>query len=66
MTALAENTNIWGSITLWLTFCLFCLNSAALLKLNEEQLYLFGQIQTSQRGGQPYSDTSPMGSVLWL
>ena len=24
-------------------------------------LYLFGQIQTSQTGGQPYSDTSPYG-----
>ena len=25
--------------------------------LNEQQFYLFGQIQTSQTGGQPYSDT---------
>ena len=24
--------------------------------LNEQQIYLFGQIQTSQTGGQPYSD----------
>ena len=30
--------------------------------LNEQQFYLFGQIQTSQAGGQPrYSDTSPYG-----
>ena len=31
--------------------------------LNEQQIYLFGQIQTSQTGGQQYSDTSP---VLWM
>ena len=29
--------------------------------LNKQQYYLFGQIQTSQTGGQPYSDTSPYG-----
>ena len=34
----------------WLTSCLFCLDSAALLKLNEQQFYLFVQIQTSQTG----------------
>ena len=28
--------------------------------LNEQQFYLFGQIQTSQTGGQP------MASVLWI
>ena len=26
---------------------------------NQQQIYLFCQIQTSQTGGQPYSDTSP-------
>ena len=26
---------------------------------NEQKMYLFGQIETSQTGGQPYSDTSP-------
>ena len=26
--------------------------------LNEQQFYLFGQIQTSQTGGQPYCDAS--------
>ena len=31
----------------------------ALLMLNEQQFYLFGQIQTCQTGSQPYSDTSP-------
>ena len=47
--------------------CLFCLDSAALLMLNEEPLYLFGQIQTSQTGGQLYSDTfPPMVSVIWF
>ena len=54
----AENTNFKGTITVQLTSCLFCLELAALLKLNEHQFYLFGQIQTSQTGGQPYSDTS--------
>ena len=29
--------------------------------LNEQQFYLFGQIQTSQTRGQRYSDTSPYG-----
>ena len=29
--------------------------------LNEQQFYLFGQIQTSQTGCQLYSDTSPFG-----
>ena len=28
---------------------------------NEQQLYLFGQIKTSQAGGQQYSDTTPYG-----
>ena len=38
--------------------CLFCLDSAASLKLNQQELYMFGQIQTSQTGGQLSSDTS--------
>ena len=29
--------------------------------LNEQEIYLLGQIQTSQTGGQLYSDTSPYG-----
>ena len=28
--------------------------------LNEQQFYLFGQIQTSQTGDQLYGDTSPL------
>ena len=31
----------------------------------EQQIYLFGQIQTSQIGGQPYSDTSPCEVSLY-
>ena len=57
----AENTYLKESFTLQLTSGLFCLDSAALLMLNKRQLYLFGQIQTSQTGGQPYSDTFPYG-----
>ena len=49
-------TLAWGEV--WLTSCLFCLDSAALLVLNEQQFYLFGQIQTSQTGSPPYIDTS--------
>ena len=30
------------------------LDSAALLLLNEPKIYLFGQIQSHQTGGQPY------------
>ena len=58
------NTNLKGSITEWLTSCLFCLGSAALLMLNEQQFYLFGQIQTSQTGGQQYVILPPMVSVV--
>ena len=29
--------------------------------LNEQQLNLFGQIQTSKTGGQQYIDTTPYG-----
>ena len=32
--------------------------------LNEQQIYLFGQIQTNQRGVQLYSDTS-IYKVRW-
>ena len=46
--------------------CFIGLDSAALLLLNWEHIYLFGQIQVSQTGGQPYSDTSPcVVSVFW-
>ena len=41
--------------------CLFCLDSAALITLNQYQLCLFGQIQTGQTGGQLYCDTPPYG-----
>ena len=33
--------------------CLTCLESATLLMLNEQQISLFGQIRSSQTGGQP-------------
>ena len=48
-----------GSISVQLTSCLTGLNSAALLMLNQIQLFKFGRIQTSKIGGQPYSVTSP-------
>ena len=60
MVTAAENTYFWGSITVWLTSCLFCLDSTALPTSIEQQFNLFGQIQTSQTGGQLYSDTSPV------
>ena len=34
--------------------------------LNEQQFDLFSQIQTSQIGHQPYSDTFPMQNALRL
>ena len=56
----AENTNLRESITVFLASCLFWLDSAAVLLLNEQQFFLFGQIQSNQTGCQPYSDTSPI------
>ena len=44
-----------------LTSCSLCLNSAVLLMLKCKLFYLFGPIQTSQTGGQLYSDTAPYG-----
>ena len=48
------NTNLRLSITVRLT-SLFCMNPAALLKLNDKQFYF----QKSQTGGQPYNGTHP-------
>ena len=36
-------------------------DSAALLMFNVQQISLFGQIYTSQTGGQPYNDPSHYG-----
>ena len=56
-----------GSITVQLTSYLFCVDSAALPMLNEQQFYLLGQIKTSQIAGQQYSDSSPYKSKgVWL
>ena len=55
------NNKLRGSITVRLTSCLFRLDSAALLMLNKQQFYLFGQTQTSQTGGQLYSHSSSYG-----
>ena len=51
-----DNTNLRGSIAVQMTSCLFSVVSAALLILNEQQFYLFGQIQTSQAWGQQQCD----------
>ena len=50
---------IRGSITVQLTSFLTGYDSAALFGFNSQHIYLFGQIKTSQTGGQLYSDTSP-------
>ena len=55
-----DNMNLRGRTTECLTY-LFCQDSAALITLNQKQLYLFGRIQTSQTGDQPYSVTFPHG-----
>ena len=44
-------------ISEWLT-SLTGLDSSTFLMLNQQQIYLFGQTQISQAGGQPYGDTS--------
>ena len=46
-----------GIITAQLTSCLDGLDSAALFCKSYQNIYLFGWIQTSQTGGQPYGDT---------
>ena len=51
------NNNLRGSITACLTY--FLLDSVALVVLIEQYFYFFGQVQTSQTGRQPSSDTSP-------
>ena len=42
-----------GNITVWMTSCFTALDSATLLCWNYGQVYLFGQIQTLETGGQP-------------
>ena len=44
-----DRSEVQGSITVRLTR-LFCLDSAILIMFNLRQLYLFGEIQTSQTG----------------
>ena len=46
---------IWGSINVQLTSFLTSLDSATLLTFNQQQIYLFTQIQTSQTGGRTAS-----------
>ena len=50
---------IRGSITEWLASCMTGLDSAALLMINQQQIYLFSQNQTSHIGDHTYSGTSP-------
>ena len=57
--------SLGGSITVQLTSCLFCLDSAALLMSNEQKFYLLGQIQTSQTGGQIKNDSSPTLTIYF-
>ena len=54
------NTYLMGSITVQMT-CLFYLDSAAMLMLNDQQFYLFGQMLTSVTRDLPYSDTFHYG-----
>ena len=55
----SENTHLREVILYSLAVYFFDL--AALPMLSEQQFYLFGQIHTSQTGGQMYSYTSPYG-----
>ena len=56
-----------GEVSLYGWATDYFLDSNALLMLDEQQFYLFGQIQTSQTGGQLYSDPSAYGacSLVW-
>ena len=45
-----------------LLFYLFEISCFALL--NEQQVYFFDPIRTSQKGGQLYSDTTPYSSLV--
>ena len=56
---LPESTNHRGKYHFTSDLTIICLDSAALLVWHEQQFFLFGQIETSQTGGQPYSGTSP-------
>ena len=60
----SENNRLFvrGSITVLLTSCFICWVSAALLMLNEQQIYLFSQIQANQTGVQSYSEEFPLQS----
>ena len=55
-----------GSITVQMTSCLFYLDSAAMLMLNDQQFYLFGQMLTSVTRDLPYSDTFPYGECFCM
>ena len=66
----AEKTylNFYGEVPITvvgLTSCLSGSDSAALLRLNYQQIYLFGRMQTSKTGVQQYSDTSPYEESLY-
>ena len=47
-----------GSIIAQLTSCFICLDSAALIIWNEQQIYLFGWTHISQISDEPYSERS--------
>ena len=59
-----------GNICIRLMTCFTGLGSSSLMKLHQQQVYLFGSIQASQTGDQPYGDISPYEmseySLLWL
>ena len=57
------NYFVSGSITVRQISCLTSLDSAALRMFNQQQIYLFVQNQTGQRGVRLYTDTV---SVPWL
>ena len=56
-----------GSNSAQLISCFTYLNSAALLLLKYQQIYLFGQIQTGNKGGQLQSHSYSFEvCILWL
>ena len=53
----SQNTHFFRKGKLTSCFLFFGFSGCAML--NRKQFFLLNQIQTSQTGGQPYSDTSP-------
>ena len=55
-----------GKVSLYSSTPVYFVWIGCFVKWNEQQFYSFGQIQTSQTGGRPFSDTSSSVSALCI